>query len=242
MAASIRASPPRSCSLMVVALGGLLQRLALATPSPILRPMTASGSPEVHGCRRAGRATRDCLARVRDELRARGLRWTPQRRLILEVLSQTDGHVTGSELVERCRERTRRRPPRRSTGRSTSSRSSASSATPSATGGRNSTCFPEPSTGISSAGSAGRHGSCRRMRRPDHRAARAPPRVPGGPRPPDDLGPLRGLRGGAQREPLASPRLDCRAVATARGARPARPSTLPDHIGAAGRPRARGRQ
>ena len=42
---------------------------------------------------------------VRDEIRARGLRWTPQRRRILEVLESTHGHVTGSELVERCRER-----------------------------------------------------------------------------------------------------------------------------------------
>ena len=41
---------------------------------------------------------------VRDRLRARGLRWTPQRRILIEVLSKTDGHVTGAELVERCRE------------------------------------------------------------------------------------------------------------------------------------------
>ena len=40
---------------------------------------------------------------VREYLHARGLRWTPQRRLILEVLARTDGHVTGSELVDRCR-------------------------------------------------------------------------------------------------------------------------------------------
>jgi Fur family ferric uptake transcriptional regulator len=40
---------------------------------------------------------------VRERLRARGLRWTPQRRTLVEVLSGTDGHVTGSELVERCR-------------------------------------------------------------------------------------------------------------------------------------------
>jgi Fur family ferric uptake transcriptional regulator len=38
-----------------------------------------------------------------DRLRARGLRWTPQRRTLVEVLAQTDGHVTGAELVERCR-------------------------------------------------------------------------------------------------------------------------------------------
>jgi Fur family ferric uptake transcriptional regulator len=41
---------------------------------------------------------------VRERLRARGLRWTPQRRTLIEVLSQTDGHVTGAELVERCRQ------------------------------------------------------------------------------------------------------------------------------------------
>ena len=41
---------------------------------------------------------------VRDALHARGLRWTPQRRTLIEVLSRTDGHVTGAELVERCRE------------------------------------------------------------------------------------------------------------------------------------------
>ena len=40
---------------------------------------------------------------VRDRLHARGLRWTPQRRALIEVLAQTDGHVTGAELVERCR-------------------------------------------------------------------------------------------------------------------------------------------
>jgi len=43
-------------------------------------------------------------SRVRDGLRARGLRWTPQRRTLVEVLSRTDGHVTGVELIERCRE------------------------------------------------------------------------------------------------------------------------------------------
>jgi Fur family transcriptional regulator, ferric uptake regulator len=41
---------------------------------------------------------------VRDRLRERGLRWTPQRRTLVEVLARADGHVTGSELIERCRE------------------------------------------------------------------------------------------------------------------------------------------
>jgi len=36
-------------------------------------------------------------------IRARGLRWTPQRRVLVEVLSHSDGHVTGAELVDRCR-------------------------------------------------------------------------------------------------------------------------------------------
>jgi Fur family ferric uptake transcriptional regulator len=47
----------------------------------------------------------DAWRDVRDELRSRGLRWTPQRRLILEVLSATEGHITGSELIERCKAR-----------------------------------------------------------------------------------------------------------------------------------------
>lgn len=41
---------------------------------------------------------------TRDRLRARGLRWTPQRRLLLDVLSNENGHVTAAELIERCRE------------------------------------------------------------------------------------------------------------------------------------------
>jgi len=42
-------------------------------------------------------------SRLPERLRARGLRWTPQRRVLVEVLSRTDGHVTGAELIERCR-------------------------------------------------------------------------------------------------------------------------------------------
>ncbi len=42
-------------------------------------------------------------AAIPERLRARGLRWTPQRRALVEVLSRSAGHVTGSELVERCR-------------------------------------------------------------------------------------------------------------------------------------------
>ncbi len=41
---------------------------------------------------------------VRERLHERGLRWTPQRRLLVDVLADTDGHITGAELVERCRE------------------------------------------------------------------------------------------------------------------------------------------
>jgi Fur family transcriptional regulator, ferric uptake regulator len=33
------------------------------------------------------------------------MRWTPQRRTVVEVLAGTDGHVTGAELIERCRAR-----------------------------------------------------------------------------------------------------------------------------------------
>ena len=42
-------------------------------------------------------------AGIPDQLRAHGLRWTPQRRILVEVLSEVDGHVTGAELVDRCR-------------------------------------------------------------------------------------------------------------------------------------------
>jgi Fur family transcriptional regulator, ferric uptake regulator len=42
---------------------------------------------------------------IRTALRNRGLRWTPQRQLILNVLGEASGHVTGAEIVERCRAR-----------------------------------------------------------------------------------------------------------------------------------------
>ena len=38
-------------------------------------------------------------------LRASGLRWTPQRRTLIEVLREQAGHVTAGELIARCRER-----------------------------------------------------------------------------------------------------------------------------------------
>jgi Fur family ferric uptake transcriptional regulator len=49
------------------------------------------------------RVTSDRWAEVRQGLRARGLRWTPQRRVVLEVLAGFDGHVTGADLVDGCR-------------------------------------------------------------------------------------------------------------------------------------------
>jgi Fur family transcriptional regulator, ferric uptake regulator len=42
-------------------------------------------------------------ADVPARLRARGLRWTTQRRVVLEVLAGVDGHVTGADLVDGCR-------------------------------------------------------------------------------------------------------------------------------------------
>ena len=51
----------------------------------------------------ASRPTSDRWADVRHGLRARGLRWTPQRRVVLEVLAGFDGHVTGADLVDGCR-------------------------------------------------------------------------------------------------------------------------------------------
>jgi Fur family ferric uptake transcriptional regulator len=31
------------------------------------------------------------------------MRWTPQRRALVAVLAETDGHVTAAELIDRCR-------------------------------------------------------------------------------------------------------------------------------------------
>lgn len=31
------------------------------------------------------------------------MRWTPQRRAVIEALAGSDGHITGAELLERCR-------------------------------------------------------------------------------------------------------------------------------------------
>ena len=42
---------------------------------------------------------------VRGQFHDRGLRWTPQRRTVVEVLSGIRGHITGAELIERCRAR-----------------------------------------------------------------------------------------------------------------------------------------
>jgi Fur family ferric uptake transcriptional regulator len=44
-------------------------------------------------------------AGVRERFHRRGMRWTPQRRTVVEVLARTEGHVTGAELIERCRAR-----------------------------------------------------------------------------------------------------------------------------------------
>lgn len=38
-----------------------------------------------------------------DRLRERGLRWTPQREAVVTVLAGSDGHVTGAQIVDRCR-------------------------------------------------------------------------------------------------------------------------------------------
>jgi Fur family ferric uptake transcriptional regulator len=50
-----------------------------------------------------GRSSPDRWFDVRSRLRARGLRWTPQRRVLLEVLAGVDGHITGPELIDGCR-------------------------------------------------------------------------------------------------------------------------------------------
>ncbi|MCU0505421.1 MAG: transcriptional repressor [Chloroflexi bacterium] len=61
--------------------------------------MRLPGVPERPG---TGSASADWSG-VRARLHDGGLRWTPQRRTLIDVLAATDGHVTGAELVERCR-------------------------------------------------------------------------------------------------------------------------------------------
>src|SRR3954454_17254666 len=51
------------------------------------------------------------IADIRDALRAAGMRWTPQRRVILDALFQSSGHVTAPELVERVQARDPEGPP-----------------------------------------------------------------------------------------------------------------------------------
>lgn len=52
----------------------------------------------------SGRASsREPWLSVKERLRERGMRWTPQRRTLVDVLAASAGHVTGAELVERCR-------------------------------------------------------------------------------------------------------------------------------------------
>jgi Fur family transcriptional regulator, ferric uptake regulator len=52
----------------------------------------------------SGRTRETAWDEVRERLHEEGLRWTPQRRTLVEVLSKTDGHVTGAQIVDRCRE------------------------------------------------------------------------------------------------------------------------------------------
>jgi Fur family ferric uptake transcriptional regulator len=42
---------------------------------------------------------------IAERLRASGVRWTPQRRTLVDVLREHEGHVTATELIARCRER-----------------------------------------------------------------------------------------------------------------------------------------
>ena len=41
--------------------------------------------------------------RVRELIRDSGLRWTAQRRAVIDALSESSGHVVAADLVERCR-------------------------------------------------------------------------------------------------------------------------------------------
>lgn len=61
-----------------------------------------TGSPLAQPGRRPAGEPAD-LAEARRHARSRGMRWTPQRELLLAVLADSDGHIGGAELVKRCR-------------------------------------------------------------------------------------------------------------------------------------------
>ena len=42
-------------------------------------------------------------ASARELIRSSGLRWTPQRRAVIQALSASAGHVVAADLIERCR-------------------------------------------------------------------------------------------------------------------------------------------
>jgi Fur family ferric uptake transcriptional regulator len=48
-------------------------------------------------------AARPTWDAARELLRQRGLRWTPQRRALIGVLSASSGHVTATQLLDRVR-------------------------------------------------------------------------------------------------------------------------------------------
>jgi len=48
-------------------------------------------------------ATRDPWLTAAEQMRARGMRWTPQRRLVIDVLARSSGHVAASDVIEQCR-------------------------------------------------------------------------------------------------------------------------------------------
>ena len=46
----------------------------------------------------------DAWQATRERMRERGMRWTPQRRLVIDALAERTGrHVTAGELLDRCR-------------------------------------------------------------------------------------------------------------------------------------------
>jgi Fur family ferric uptake transcriptional regulator len=47
--------------------------------------------------------TTDPWVDAAERMRARGMRWTPQRRLVINVLAQASGHVAAADVIEQCR-------------------------------------------------------------------------------------------------------------------------------------------
>ncbi len=71
----------------------LARQYGMGVPSDVRSGLMTPPNPAVD---------QDVVSWTRTQLHDRGMRWTPQRRALVEVLVASNGHVTGNELLDRC--------------------------------------------------------------------------------------------------------------------------------------------